>query len=678
MGDRTPPFQPSMGSRVSQFLMDKFVRQCEGSQYLPSPKEVKQLMRRGGRCLFDEDPRASHFGPQTGSTHGGLLFTRSPMRFWHEAVGQFRDVDMSSCYSRIVSRLNMYAGRPVIHEPGDNRMSLKEAVTWARKHADDDAWMIRVTGDLPSGVNSLIPSTLEATTAESLKRRHRSKGRAQHKSARLFSHRIESGIVTHATWTVIQSLPKALRAEYQALDAESIVLYPREFVAGTPQEFDRLTEQRRHGQLGWDGTVDFRKKLIIENTRLDDTYVAMRFPIQDYARRFVEFRKQAQQEFGKGSGLDRAYKEQANTMYGVLATEHLPTQNFVAANYITAMARANAWMMAMVLNAVQTITDGVTYRRDQIPACNFAHCLQRKPDYPLLRPDGGEIPFLSPDRIPEDDAGFTTWLRERAKWFFHASGADFDKLVAQPMMEHKMIESTGSPAFDALACDGSGNYLKCLVTEDGVQIGDVKMRGFGPKYRGPILDWILATYPHDRIEGLCPIVEDVDLLKLTPAIQAAKRAIRAGHPVVYLPLGLPIRKPRLFKAIKLSAFILRTPSQHRKLSRQEARFVGKTGCGLEVLCLRQRYGREQSLGLSELASRLYDYIREDGQDLTQEFNLNRLSRRLADEVRASEIIELRRAANADLAQMIDIKNLSDEARKTGIYVNARSPLLSDR
>jgi hypothetical protein len=51
-------------------------------------------------------------------------------------------------------------------------------------------------------------------------------------------------------------------------------------------------------------------------------------------------------------------------MYGAVASQHLPTNNVVAANVITATARALALAMQMSLNGVQVITDGTTYRSD--------------------------------------------------------------------------------------------------------------------------------------------------------------------------------------------------------------------------------------------------------------------------------------------------------------------------
>jgi hypothetical protein len=90
-----PDFPPTMGSRVSRFVLEVLARYCQESENLSRPGALKRLLRRGGAHLFIDNPRASRYGVQTGGTHGGLLLSRSPTCFWHEAPGQLRDVDMS-------------------------------------------------------------------------------------------------------------------------------------------------------------------------------------------------------------------------------------------------------------------------------------------------------------------------------------------------------------------------------------------------------------------------------------------------------------------------------------------------------------------------------------------------------------------------------------------------------
>src|SRR6478609_11218157 len=108
-------------------------------------------------------------------------------------------------------------------------------------------------------------------------------------------------------------------------------------------------------------------------------------------------------------------------MYGFSASRYLVTNNVVCANVITATARALAFAMQMSLNGIQVITDGCTYRRDQVPRATFADCLGQDADYPIRRAESG-IAFHAPEHVPEDDTTFTAWYRQHAKDFFGVSG----------------------------------------------------------------------------------------------------------------------------------------------------------------------------------------------------------------------------------------------------------------
>jgi hypothetical protein len=59
----------------------------------------------------------------------------------------------------------------------------------------------------------------------------------------------------------------------------------------------------------------------------------------------AERRRQARRDHGKGGGMDLAWKRQANTMYGILASRHFATSNAVASNVITAAGRAGAFAL---------------------------------------------------------------------------------------------------------------------------------------------------------------------------------------------------------------------------------------------------------------------------------------------------------------------------------------------
>src|SRR5262249_51103875 len=142
------------------------------------------------------------------------------------------------------------------------------------------------------------------------------------KGAKVYAARVESGVVTWATWLMIQTLPTAARAQYENLRADSIILYPRKLVATSGAEFDILHERYGAAPLPWEAELDLERMQLVHRERIDSGYVALRYSIDNAAAKIREFRAEAQKREGKGSGADRAWKQQANTMYGVLASPH--------------------------------------------------------------------------------------------------------------------------------------------------------------------------------------------------------------------------------------------------------------------------------------------------------------------------------------------------------------------
>lgn len=316
---------------------------------------------------------------------------------------------------------------------------------------------------------------------------------------------IESGIVTQDTWLLIQALPEHLRAEYEDLVADSIIFYPRELAANNGTEYDELIARHRSEQLPWKTTLNMPDLKLARTVILDDEYASLKVPIgEGIAKRVGKQRERAQREFGKGSGEDVAWKFLANTTYGVLASPYHDTNNFVAANLITAKVRAEAFAMMMSLNGIQVITDGCTYRADQVPACTFQECLEIQPDYPVRRAET-KIPFLDPKSIPTDAAEFTGWYRNHVKSFFDVSQASYDELFSTHHLEHKTIGDGDCVEFDGLACDGAANYIKYTLTPGGEWEGrDFKARSYGRESKSQLLPWITETYVNDTLIELPP------------------------------------------------------------------------------------------------------------------------------------------------------------------------------
>ena len=81
------PMRPTVGGRVSNFLVAATRHFMTDSKILSGERQLKALMSTGGLQRFANGADGSHFGEQTGAVHGGLLINRTPTRLWHEVAG---------------------------------------------------------------------------------------------------------------------------------------------------------------------------------------------------------------------------------------------------------------------------------------------------------------------------------------------------------------------------------------------------------------------------------------------------------------------------------------------------------------------------------------------------------------------------------------------------------------
>jgi hypothetical protein len=126
-----------------------------------------------------------------------------------------------------------------------------------------------------------------------------------------------------------------------------------------------------------------------------------------------------------------------------------------------------------------------------------------------------------------------------------------------------------------------------------------------------------------------------------------------------------------YKAIKLSAFVFRTPEQRAKLAKQLVKFEDETGCGLELLAWRRTYQGRREGSLGDVAEAVYRLIREGKDNLGTALNLAKRSERMiATAEERSADVRLRKArAEQDLHDRIDVRNLNPLPR-TGYVVTA--------
>lgn len=696
-----PSMKNTLGSRVAEMIVRTAARHAAGSVQLARNNrpgavgltKIRTLMAQGsGQEILKG--RLSRFLTQSSDTHGGLCFSRTSTRFFHEAPGQFRDVDLSGCYPAILRRMHIYAGRPWIWEPGAEPTTLKEVIPQLMKHAaGHDAWIVKVSGPIMSVDNVLIPSTDEALTNKNYRNRtSRARAKARQQGVRrdslfdeikgtgpahLYTRMVEGGVVAYATWLMIQAMPEAARKEYENLEVDTVIFYHKELVADDGPSYDALVDRYKTDAPLWATTLDFGKLEMTTKERPGEEHVALRIPIGDLVGQFMAHRESAKQQDGSGSVREIAWKEQANTIYGVIASPHKPTNNVVAANIVTATARAAAFPMQMGLNGFQLITDGCIYRRDQIPAVTFAECLRLFPDYARRRPEE-EVPYLDPAQVPTDDAEFTAWYRTHFKRFFGVSGPEYDELLGLHAIAHKGC-GNGDKMFDGLCCDGVSNYAKLLFREGQWKMVALIARSFGKAAKAKLQPWLLKTYLTDQYIGPPPVVASTRLLTLNAASRVARQSLEAltqgletdeEPPVeVYFPLGLENKQVLTYKVIKPSAFLFQTPEQRAVVVRGWMKFVKKYGAGLEVLALRRSYRNRTRGSLVCLAEEVYEYLSSGGKSLSNKLTLHRGHVELAEVQKAlvDEVEQAKENEKGRLAELIDIRQQGEDERLTGWY-----------
>jgi hypothetical protein len=301
------------------------------------------------------------------------------------------------------------------------------------------------------------------------------------------------------------------------------------------------------------------------------------------------------------------------------------------------------------------------------------------------------VPFHPAHRVPEDHAAFTTWYRRHVKQFFGFTGAEYDALFGLHALEHKPCGDPPRLSYDGLCLDGSANYLKLLREEGGWKVVEFKARSFKHEAKAALAPWIVQTYSKDHYPGPPPITESPRLLTYKDANRFARKALAAlqapltqeerdSDPVViYYPLGLELRQVQAYKAIKLSAFLFRTPQQHEKFDKAVKKFEKSCGCGLEVLSRRRGCeGRSQG-SLNNMAALVYQLIRSREENPTKALNLTRRFREL-DAIRRTHLQEiLRRKAHAteELIQALDARRMPDAVTLTGLFLVHRDLICLD-
>ena len=331
--------------------------------------------------------------------------------------------------------------------------------------------------------------------------------------------------------------------------------------------------------------------------------------------------------------------------------------------------------MTQTLNGFGPVTDGSAYRRDQIPAATFEECLYRQLDFPMRRADHGDgIQFLNPLDVPATDSEFTNWYRQRAMAFFATENADFRRLVTLHGLEHKAVndkEGKEKVFFDGFIGFGAGDNIVLLDDGEEPFVASVKLRSYGKKSKDIVVPWLVATAMANAFGSPAPITSDMKLLRYKEAAIRLGSKLSDEVPEVLFPLGFDVQVLRKAALVRDSNFLCQNARQRKTLAKTVANYREKTGCGLELLSSGSRRGKQKTI--TDITATIYSAIAQGKTGFSSALNLSRKNpqRQKLAESRPAELRQLKAQGDAKLLQAMDVRNLSETAKLTGLGISKR-------
>lgn len=336
------------------------------------PSTFEELVEEGGIKRLVSYKKTSL--PSSALVNGGRAKNEKPTTF--SASGVIPDADISGAYSAQMKRLIYPLGVPTKYYTGSGSKHKYSLGTFLKKYRKDfvpGCWQIIVTGDL-NFYQDLIASKVVDPYCIDLSESDQDEVNID-APFRVYTKEIINGVITHDILQIIESTASNIeRNGFFALDVVSAVYYPLSKKHTDPQTWYKAVEADKEktgncwvsntNSQGSDSLVDLRSK----------QWLAV--PLDSFIKPYQDFRKEAKdklkksvkgsEEYLKYSALQTSFKLVINTLYGVIATDKLPSGNAVCANNITAGIRAYAWLLKVSLGSFQSITDGGAYDANRV------------------------------------------------------------------------------------------------------------------------------------------------------------------------------------------------------------------------------------------------------------------------------------------------------------------------
>lgn len=627
------PIKDTTGSIVSRFLID-----LQHQHFNPSKtKELSKLInkkRRQSNCDKLQNLELNNFGIQPFRTVGGLLYSRTT-RFPY-LKGYFGDLDQKSCYATALSHLNIYLGQPIIStfKSKKSKPSFREVLQFVRNNCPRDAWFVRVSGQLNHAINTLILSDLDFQpkkkkfktifdlnpNRKSINLFNAFKTNNPEASSTILTKQIKFGLINADLMDMIATLPDRWIDEYLDLKVDCLVFVPNELICNSAKELlEKIDNYPDEETLE---KFDPKTGLKDIQSQYSQNNLCLCFPIQDYYRLL-----KTQRELFKTADnpIQEVYKIFLNSGYGAIACEFLAVNNLLAANQVTASARATAWMMINALNGFQVITDGSTFSWKHIPlGLKFKDLITNNPDYLL---------DFDPNLKSNFDLKHANqeWIdRHFKEHLFDFYDIDHNHIPANrfnfELKDEKFTDRNGievkTTLFTEFANTGSGNYAKglgnCILWIEGYdykfdeQFKKVKARSFKGNDRS-LLNWYINCLENEYTQPF--IYHESQIIKFGEANKIAIQFLESGIEEITHPTGFSKETFKIMKLVTRSQFLFQNEKQLVNFERTNQ--LGKLD-KLSNFFLNKSYWKTLNLnqlkpyGVSELLPNFnyYDYAKQ--------------------------------------------------------------------
>jgi hypothetical protein len=335
------------------------------------PGTFEDLVKEGGIKRLASYAKTSL--PSSALVNGGRAKNEKPTTF--KASGVICDADISGAYSAQMRQLIYPIGVPTkyaTHAGNDHRYTLG---SFLKKHEKDfvpGCWQIIVTGKLDF-YQDLIPSKVVDPYEIELSESEDDEVNIN-APFRIYTCEVINGVIIHDNLQIIRALSAGKeQSGWLNLEVVSAVYYPKSKQHFDPKAwFDAVSSDK--AKTGNTGVCTTSSKGFTITDGRSTHWLAV--PLDNFIKPYQDARSdlkaklkqctKGSEEYFKYDALQTSFKLVINTLYGVIATDKLPSGNAVCANNITGGIRAFTWLLKVSLGSLQSITDGGAYDANRV------------------------------------------------------------------------------------------------------------------------------------------------------------------------------------------------------------------------------------------------------------------------------------------------------------------------